>query len=114
MPCLLNEDSIYTSWITKKKTVMGDWNELKTIKSSNKCIIDTKQFTSNVACCIYCMWHNEINERAKLLAKQLKAAHNASHVKIFANRLYRVTVLYSLYYAKLKQTHKSYSFIIFL
>ena len=72
MPCLLNEDSIYTSWITKKKTVMGDWNELKTIKSSNKCIIDTKQFTSNVAGCIYCMRHNETMKEPNYLQNSSK------------------------------------------
>ena len=83
----------------------GGWNELKTIKSSNKCIIDTKQFTFNVAWCIYCMWHKETNETDKLFAKQLKTAHNALHVIKLANRSYRVTVLYSLYYPKLKQTY---------
>ena len=44
-------------------------------------------------------------ERGKLFEKQLKTAHNALHVIKFANRLYRVTVLYSLYYPKLKQTY---------
>ena len=44
-------------------------------------------------------------ERGKLFEKQLKTAHNALHVIKFANRLYRVTVLYNLYYPKLKQTH---------
>ena len=67
--------------------------------------MDTKQLTFNVVWGIYCMWRNEINERGKLFAKQLKIAHNDLHVKKFANRLYRVTVLYSLYYPKLKQTH---------
>ena len=59
---------------------MGGWNELKTIKSSNKYIIDTKEFTFNVVWFIYCMWHNETNEREKLFAKHLKKAHNALHV----------------------------------
>ena len=81
---------------------MGGLNELKTIKSFNKCITDTKQFTFNVVWCIQDMWHNETNERYKLIAKQLKTAHNALHVIKFTNRLYRVTVLYSLYYPKLK------------
>ena len=48
------------------------------------------------------MRHNETNERDKLFVKQHKIAHNALHVIKFANWLYRVTVLYSLYYPKLK------------
>ena len=51
------------------------------------------------------MRHNETNERDKLFAKQLKIIHNALHVIKFANRLYRITVLYSLYYPILKQTY---------
>ena len=35
--------------------------------------------------------------KKKLFAKQFKTAHNALHVIKFENRLYRVTLLYSLY-----------------
>ena len=88
---------------------MGGWNELKAIKSSNKCIIDTKQFTFNVVYGAYTVcdilnkkncW--KTNERDKLFAKQLKTAHNALHVK-FTNRLYRVIVRQSLYFPKLNK-----------
>ena len=51
------------------------------------------------------MLHNEANERDKLFAKQVETAHNALHVIKFANSLYRATVLYRLYYPKLKQTY---------
>ena len=109
VPCLLDEDSVSTSWIKQQKceseTVMGGLNELEAIKISNKCIIDTKHFTFNVVWCIYCMWLNEINERDKLFPKQPKTVHNALHVIKFANRLYRVTIPYSLYYTKLKQIY---------
>ena len=88
---------------------MGGWNELKAIKSSNKCIIDTKQFTFNVVYGAYTVcdilnkkncW--KTNERDKLFSKQLKTAHNALHVK-FTNRLYRVIVRQSLYFPKLNK-----------
>ena len=42
-------------------------------------------------------------KETKLFAKQLKTSHNTLHAKKFANRLYRVTVLYSFYYPKLKK-----------
>ena len=44
-------------------------------------------------------------KETKLFAKQLKTAHNTLHAKKKANRLHRVTVLYSFYYPKLKQTY---------
>ena len=51
------------------------------------------------------------------IIKQMKEtnylAHNALYVIKLASKLYRVVVIYSLHYLKLKQTYQSYSFIIF-